>query len=112
MAQTDSVNSSFRMMEVEGSKRVELVGMNYCSFWWLIERRLFLLQLAYQRKITRCLPRVNFPDNWPLHLENHWCYKRSMKHVHKIITTYTVKKRKELKLSYIIMHCLLLTINL
>ena len=59
------------------------------------------LQLVYQGKTTRCLPQVNFPDDWHItYSENHWCNEKTMKdYVHKVILPYIVKKRKELKLS-------------
>ena len=93
-------------MEVEGSKRVELAGKDdkrqiTTVFAGSMTGDFLPLQLVYQGKTTRCLPQVNFPDDWHItYSENHWCNEKTMKdYVHKVILPYIVKKRKELKLS-------------
>ena len=93
-------------MEVEGSKRVELVGKDdkrqiTAVFGGSMTGNFLPLQLVYQGKTTRCLPQVNFPEDWHIsYSENHWCNERTMKdYVHKVILPYIANKTKELKLS-------------
>ena len=56
-------------MEVEGSKRVELVGKDEkrqitAVFGGSMTGNFLPLQLVYQGKTTHCLLQVNFPEDW------------------------------------------------
>ena len=104
-------------MEVEGSKRVELVGKYdkrqiTAVFSDSMTGDFLPLQLVYQGKTIHCLPQVNFPDDWHItYSENYWCNERTMKdYAHKVILPYIVNKRKELKLSLNHPSLLILTI--
>ena len=94
-------------MEVEGFKRVELVGKDdkrqiTAVFGGLMAGNFLPLQLVYQGKTTRCLLQINFPEDWLITYSENYrcCNERTMKdYFHKVILPYIANKRKELKLS-------------
>jgi len=92
-------------MEVEGSKRVDLVGKDdkrqiTACFAGTMEGDFLPPQLVYKGKTPRCLPQVNFPDGWHVtYSSTHWCNESTMQdYVDEIILPYINKKRKEIKL--------------
>ena len=92
-------------MEVEDSKKVELVGKDEKRQITVViagsmVRDFLPPQLVYQGKTTRCLPQVKFPESWHItHSENHWSNEHTMKeYIAKIIIPYVNKKKEELKL--------------
>lgn len=93
-------------MEVKGSKRVEIVGMDdkrqiTAVFCGTLMGEFLPLQLIYQGKTSACLPRYKFPDDWHITCTpNHWSNEEKMKeYIEKIIIPYVDRKRKELKVS-------------
>ena len=91
-------------MEVKGSKRVEIAGMNdkrqiTAVFCGTLTGEFLPLQLIYQGKTSACLPRYKFPDDWHVTCTpNHWSNEEKMKeYMEKIIIPYVDRKRKELK---------------
>ena len=59
------------------------------------------IQLVYQGKTDRSLPRFEFPSDWDVtSTPNHWCNESTMhQYIQKIILLYLDRKCKELKLS-------------
>ena len=78
------------MMEKEGSKRIEIVGIDDKS-----------LAGDYLGKSPRSLPLIHFPNNWHVTFSpNHWSNEETMRcYIQKIIIPYIVKKREVLKLA-------------
>ena len=66
-------------MAKEGSKRVEIVGVNdkrqiTAVFAGSLAGDFLPVQLVYQGKTKKCLPCVEFPANWHVTATpNHWC---------------------------------------
>ncbi len=92
-------------MEKEGSKRVEIVGVDdkrqitdvfSCS----MAGDFLLIQLIYTGKTKKCLPRFDFPSDWHITCsENHWSNNVTMQcYVEKIMLPYVTKTRAALKL--------------
>ena len=91
-------------MAKEGSKRVEVTGLNdkhiTAVFTGTMSGDFLPVQLVYKGKTARCLPTINFPSDWHLTFsENHWCNESTMvDYVQKIFLPYVNHKRKELGL--------------
>ena len=91
-------------MEQNGSKRVELAGLNdkhqITAFCATVAGEFLPVQLTYQRKTTASLPRFAFPDNWDITFTpNHWSNEdKTKEYINNIIIPYIQRKRKELKL--------------
>ena len=92
-------------MEEEGSKRVEVVGKDdkrqlTALFACSMSGDFLPIQLVYQGKTARCLPKYQFPSDWDITFSaNHWCNESTMhQYIDKIILPYLCQKRKELKL--------------
>ena len=93
-------------MELKGSKRVEIVGINdkrqiTAVLCGTMAGDLLPLQLIYQGKTSACLPRIDFPTGWHVTCTpNHWSNEEKMKdYLQLIIIPYVERKRKELKLA-------------
>ena len=91
-------------MEVEGSKQVEVVGKDNkrqitACFAGSMAGDFLPLQLVYEGKTARCLPRVEFPGDWHItYSSTHWSNKTTMKvYVDQNILPYITQKRVELK---------------
>ena len=100
------VPGSSRTMEVKGSKRVEIAGMNdkrqiTAVFCGTLAGEFLPPQLIYQGKTSACFPRYQFPDDWHVTCTpNHWSNEDKMKeYIEKMIIPYIDSKRKELKVS-------------
>ena len=99
------VSVSSWTMEKEGSKRIEIVGIDdkrqlTAIFAGSLSGDFLPPQLVYKGKSPRCLPSVEFPPGWHLTFSaNHWSNEDTMKdYLLKIIFPYITKKRQELKL--------------
>ena len=59
------------------------------------------VQLVYQGKTSRCLPKVDFPEDWhTTYSASHWSNELTMKdYIQKVILPYTERKRRDLKLA-------------
>ena len=57
-------------------------------------------QLVYEGKRPRCLPQVDFPNNWRItYPSSHWCNDSTMQdYIDGIILPYINMKRREMKL--------------
>ena len=93
-------------MEEEGSKRVQVVGKDdkrqlTVLFACSVSGDFLPIQLVYQGKTTRCLPKYQFSSDWDIiFTANHWCNEFTMcQYIDKIILPYLSIKRKELKLT-------------
>ena len=93
-------------MEEEGSKRVQVVGKDdkrqlAALFACSMSGDFLPVQLVYQGKTVRCLPKYQFPSDWDIiFTANHWCNESTMRqYIDKIILPYICIKRKELKLT-------------
>ncbi len=92
-------------MAEEGSKRVEIVGLDdkrqITAVFGCSMRGDFLPpQIIYSGKTPRCLPSVKFADNWHItYTANHWANEEtSLAYIEKILTPYVNQKRRELSL--------------
>lgn len=92
-------------MEQEGSKRVELLGKDdkrqlTALFACSMSGDFLPIQLVYQGKTIKCLPKFKFPVDWDVtYTSNHWCNELTMhQYISKIILPYIHNKREELKL--------------
>ena len=97
--------SSWTMAQ-EGVKRVEIAGKDdkrqiTAVLACTMNGDVLPPQLVYQGKTPRCLPQVEFPNQWHItYTENHWCNESTMKeYIDKIILPYVKQKRIDLKLS-------------
>ena len=88
-------------MEKEGSKRVEVVGINdkrqiTAVFAGSITGNFLPIQLVYQGKTSRCLPTVDFPPSWNItHTSNE---ETMILYIQSIIIPYVAEKREALNL--------------
>ena len=93
-------------MAKEGSKRVEISGINDkrqitgvygCS----MDGDFLPIQLVYQGKTPRCIPSFTFPSDWHITFShNHWCNESTVKdYIEKILILYITRKKDELKLN-------------
>ena len=92
-------------MEVEGSKRVDLVGKDdkrqiTACFAGTMEGDFLPPQLVYEGKTPHCLPQVDFPSDWHItYSSSHWCNESTMQdYIDGIILPYINMKRREMKL--------------
>ena len=78
-------------MEEEGSKRIELIGKDdkrqiTVLFAGSLSGELLPIQIIYQGKSSKCLPKFNFPNRWHVtYTPNHWANKSTMEDCIKII---------------------------
>ena len=93
-------------MAKEGSKRVEIVGADdkrqiTAVFGRTMSGDFLPPQLIYQGKTSKCLPKIEFPNNWHVTWsENHWSNQQTMEdYVLKILLPYIDGKRSTLKLT-------------
>ena len=93
-------------MEKEGSKRVEIAGVDdkrqiTAVFAGSLTGDFLPPQLIYKGTTHRCLPTVQFPSGWHITCsENHWSNESTMKaYIQRILLPYVREKRKELKLA-------------
>ena len=92
-------------MEVKGSKRVEIAGMNdkrqnTAVFCGTLTGEFLPPQLIYQGKTSACLHRYQFPDDWHVTCTpNHWSNEDKMKEYIERMIPYVDSKHKELKVS-------------
>ena len=89
-------------MEEQGSKRVEIAGMNdkrQITMVLAVSKNGHYLppQLIYTGKTNRCLPKVSFPTGWHITCtENHWANEvTTLQYIDKILLPYVTKTRKE-----------------
>ena len=89
-------------MEEEGSKRVEVAGKDdklqltallVCSI-----SGFFPMQLVYQGKTFRSLPKYQFPSDWDIVFTlNHWAMSLQCSNIFDKIILPSLSKKKELK---------------
>ena len=92
-------------MEKEGQKRVQITGIDdkrqITAVFAATKTGSFLpIQVIYKGKTKRCLPSVDFPEDWLISFtENHWANETTTKdYIYKILLPYVKQKREELKL--------------
>lgn len=92
-------------MEREGSKRVEITGLDdkrqiTVVFAGTMKGDFLPPQLIYKGKSPKCLPSVDFPSNWHITFsENHWSNEKTMlQYLQQILFPYIEHKRQELQL--------------
>lgn len=92
-------------MDKKGSKRVEVVGITdkrqiTAVFAGSVSGHFLPIQLVYQGKTSKCLPKIDFPETWHITCTpNHWCNSDTMiDYIKKIIIPYVQAKRKDLGL--------------
>ena len=93
-------------MDEEGSKRVEIVGVNdkrqITAVLCVTKSGHYLPpQIIYAGKTARSLPKPKFPKEWHVTFtENHWSNQvTTLQYVHNILLPYVTQKRAELGLS-------------
>ena len=93
------------MMEKEGSKRVEIAGINdkrqiTAVFARSLTADFLPVQLVYKGTTTKCLSSISFPPKWHITAtHNHWCNEDTMvEYISKIIFPYLQEKKATLKL--------------
>ena len=93
-------------MEVEGARRVEIAGKDdkrqlTAVFGGSMAGDFLPVQLIYQGKTKRCLPQVQFPNDWHVTFSaNHWSNEETMKeYILKVLLSYIRAKRQELQLA-------------
>ena len=84
-------------MAKEGSKRVEIAGINdkrqiTAVFANTMSSDFLPPQIIYAGKTSRCLPSVQFPDDWHVtYTQNHWATKVTTEdYIKKILLPYIV----------------------
>ena len=92
-------------MDKEGSKRVEVAGIDdkcqiTATFAASLSGQFLPVQLVYEGKTTKCHPTVEFPEGWNItHTQNHWCNEETMIiYIESVIIPYMTKKRRQLGL--------------
>ncbi len=93
-------------MEKEGSKRVEIAGVDdkrqiTAVFAGSLTGDFLPPQLVYKGKTAKCLPSVSFPADWHVTIShNHWSNESTMKdYIEVVLLPYVRAKREELKLA-------------
>ena len=93
-------------MEVEGIKRVDLGRKDdrrqiTACFAGTMTGDFLPTQLVYEGKTSRCLPKLNFPNDWNVtYSSTHWSNEDTMQdYIDEIILPYIMQKREELKLA-------------
>ena len=94
-------------MEKEGSKRIELVGIEdkrqiTAVFSGTMFGVFLPMQLIYQGKTPKCFPSVQFPSNWNvIFTDNHWSNETTMlAYLEKILFPYIISTREKLGLEH------------
>ena len=92
-------------MAKEGSKRVEITGIEdkrqiTAVFAGTMSGKFLPPQLIYAGKTPRCLPSVEFPEDWDITFTpNHWANEATTeRYIQKILLPYIEKKKAELSL--------------
>ena len=92
-------------MEREGMKRIEIAGNQdkrqiTAVFGVTMDGNFLPPQLVYAGKTPKCLPKVDFPEDWDITFtENHWCNEAVMiDYVNKILLPYIAQKKQQLSL--------------
>lgn len=92
-------------MEKRGCKRVEVAGINdkrqiTAVLGGSLAGDFLPVQLVYQGKTNRCLPRISFPSDWHITCTpNHWCNEKTVQdYIEQIIIPYVLKKKNDLGL--------------
>ena len=87
-------------MDLEGSKRVEVSGVNdkrqiTAVFCGSLVGEFLPIQLIYKGKTTRCHPHFNFPSNWHItQSPKHWSTENTMlEYITEIIIPYIESQR-------------------
>lgn len=93
-------------MEKEGSKRVEIAGIDdkrqiTAVFGCSVTGDFLPIQIIYKGKTKKCLPSFAFPPDWHVTFShNHWSNECTMQdYINKVLLPYIKRKRIELKLS-------------
>ena len=88
-------------MAKEGSKRVEICGMDdkrqiTAVFGCNMIGEFLPVQLIYKGKTDKCHPSFQFPSDWNItHSPNHWSNEDTMKdYIVNIVVPYVTKKRR------------------
>ena len=92
-------------MAKEGSKRVEIAGINdkrqiTAIFANTMSGDFLPPQIIYSGKTTKCLPSITFPDDWHVtYTQNHWANEVTTEdYINNILLPYVAQKRLELSL--------------
>ena len=92
-------------LEEQGTKRVELQGLNdkrmiTAIFTCSLSGHFLPMQLLYTRKTSRCHPSFEFPPEFDVwHSPNHWANQdTTLRFVNHVIVPYVKKVRQEMKL--------------
>ena len=92
-------------MAKEGSKRVEVVGIDdkrqiTATFAASLSGNFLPVEMVYEGKTTKCHPAVKFPEGWHVtHTPNHWCNEDTMvEYITTVIVPYMNEKRRHLGL--------------
>ena len=92
-------------MAKEGSKRVEVVGIDdkrqiTATFAASLSGNFLPVQMVYEGKTSKCHPPVKFPQGWHVtHTPNHWCNEDTMiDYIAAVIVPYMNEKRRQLSL--------------
>ena len=87
-------------MEEEGSKRIELIGKDdkrqlTALFAGSLTGDFLPIQIIYQGKTSKCLPKFNFPNTWHVAFTiNHWANEKTMEdYIKMIIVPYFEQTR-------------------
>ena len=93
-------------MAKEGSKRVEIVGIEdkrqiTAVFGGTMTGDFLPPQIIYQGKTPKCLPKVVFPESWHVTFtQNHWANeKTTIDYLNMILLPYIEEKRKALSVT-------------
>lgn len=88
-------------------KRVEVAGNNdkrqiTAVFGGTMDGDFLPVQLVYQGKTEKCLPKVDFPSEWHITYctPNNWCNEKTvLDYIKGILVPYLQKKKKDLGLT-------------
>jgi hypothetical protein len=87
-------------MEKRGTKRIEVAGINdkrqiTAVLAGTMDGDFLLMQLMYQGKTNKCLPKVEFPHEWHItHTPNHWCKEKTVQdYIVRILVPYVQRRR-------------------
>ena len=93
-------------MAPEGSKRVEIVGIDdkrqiTAVFAGTMSGLFLPPQIIYKGKTRKCLPNIDFPESWDItYTSNHWANEATTEeYIVKILLPYVKNKQKELGVS-------------
>ena len=92
-------------MAREGSKRVEVVGIDdkrqiTATFAASLSGNFLPVQLVYEGKTTKCHQAIKFSEGWHVtHMPTHWCNEDTIvEYITTVIVPYMNKKRRQLGL--------------